>query len=67
MVKCPCKLPATPDTPKKVIRNPIRLADANVGVNSVQGRREAQSVFKVVGAMFNLFDQHMVAMQRDAK
>ena len=52
---------------EKTIRNQIQLAYAKVGVNSVQGLHEALSVFKVVGAMFNLSDQHMFAMQRDAK
>jgi DNA-binding CsgD family transcriptional regulator len=49
---------------EKTIRNQIQLAYAKVGVNSVQGLNEALSVFKVVGAMFNISDQHMFAMQR---
>lgn len=62
----PADIAAQTGRAEKTIRNQIQLAYTKIGVNSVQGLHEALSVFKIVGAMFNVNDQHLFAMKRNA-
>ena len=62
----PADIAAETGRAEKTIRNQIQLAYTKIGVNSVQGLHEALSVFKIVGAMFNVDDQHLFAMKRNA-
>lgn len=62
----PADIAAQTGRAEKTIRNQIQLAYTKIGVNSVQGLHEALSVFKIVGAMFNVNDQHLFAMKRHA-
>lgn len=64
--RTPADIAAATGRAEKTIRNQIQLAYTKIGVNSVQGLHEALSVFKVVGAMFNVNDQHMFEMKRSA-
>jgi DNA-binding NarL/FixJ family response regulator len=44
---------------EKTIRNQVQSVYEKVGVNSAQALGDAVSVFKTVGAIFNVEDKHM--------
>ncbi|WP_338551067.1 LuxR C-terminal-related transcriptional regulator [Roseovarius phycicola] len=59
----PSDIAAATGRAEKTIRNQIQAIYEKVGVNSAQSLNEALSVFKTVGAIFNVEDKHMFELR----
>ncbi|MEL7256463.1 MAG: helix-turn-helix transcriptional regulator [Pseudomonadota bacterium] len=55
----PAEIAAATGRAEKTVRNQIQAVYEKVGVNSAQSLNDALSVFKTVGAIFNVEDKHM--------
>ncbi len=59
----PSEIAAATGRAEKTIRNQIQAVYEKVGVNSAQSLNDALSVFKTVGAIFNVEDKHMFELR----
>ncbi|WP_317054982.1 helix-turn-helix transcriptional regulator [Roseovarius rhodophyticola] len=59
----PSEIAAATGRAEKTVRNQIQAVYEKVGVNSAQSLNDALSVFKTVGAIFNVEDKHMFELR----